>query len=285
MGIPQEEIPAVQDTFGNAIQAGNAAQAAQNKLNEAAQDVAKKVASLDPPSGNPQGGEAQSAPLNNSGDAPLATSLTQDPALTQAAENFREAKDKAQQANANAQAQGSNLAKALGNAQPPAIAGGLPNTLNPANNVTADPKGASTSNVSAGPKGASTPNVSAGPKGASTPNTSAKAGNASPVALGMVQMGKPYAMGTDGPNTFSCTGLMRWIARNLGLGELPWAPSAYLSYPHREGAPVAGDIGVWGDGVGMWTGSDVLMANELQGKVTTVSLSALGEPIAWVHPW
>jgi peptidoglycan hydrolase CwlO-like protein/cell wall-associated NlpC family hydrolase len=290
MGIPQKEIPVVQEKFDNAIQAGNEAQAAQNDLNKAAGNLANKVASLDPPSGNSPGDGIQSAPLNNnsgnSGFAPLNNSgtqttptpnVSQNPELSKLANEFQAAKDKAQLANANAQAQGANLANALGNAQPPAIAGAQPNNLNPANKLAADPKTASTPNVSAGPKGASTPNTSTNPSSGGTWGPAA-------VAMGMQQMGKPYAMGTDGPNTFSCTGLMRWIARNLGLGELPWAPSAYLSLPHREGAPVAGDIGVWGDGVGMWTGSDVLMANEVQGKVTTVPLSALGEPIAWVHP-
>ena len=49
-------------------------------------------------------------------------------------------------------------------------------------------------------------------------------------------MGAPFVYGMDGPDAFSCSGLMRYILRTTGVdANTPWIPEEYLS----RYAPVA----------------------------------------------
>ena len=108
------------------------------------------------------------------------------------------------------------------------------------------------------------------------------------LAMGSGQVGKPHVEATDGPNMFSCTGLMRFLLRNNGgPQDAPWDPYAYLSaYPARQGTPQAGDVVVGQGYVGMATGDgNVLMSNAATGVVGYYPMSVM-EPIAGVvNPW
>ena len=113
-------------------------------------------------------------------------------------------------------------------------------------------------------------------------------GPAAALSLGAAQLGKPHVEATDGPNTFSCTGLMRFLLRNSGgPQDAPWDPYGYLgAYPARQGPAQAGDIVVGQGYVGMATGDGgVLMSNLVTGTVGYHPISVM-EPIAGVvNPW
>ena len=113
-------------------------------------------------------------------------------------------------------------------------------------------------------------------------------GPAAALSLGAAQLGKPHVEATDGPSTFSCTGLMRFLLRNSGgPQDAPWDPYGYLgAYPARQGPAQAGDIVVGQGYVGMATGDgSVLMSNLVDGKVEYAPISVM-EPIAGVvNPW
>lgn len=37
------------------------------------------------------------------------------------------------------------------------------------------------------------------------------------IALALSQVGKPYVLGTEGPDTFDCSGLVQWVYRQQGI--------------------------------------------------------------------
>lgn len=109
------------------------------------------------------------------------------------------------------------------------------------------------------------------------------------MAIGEKQLGKPYQKGTDGPKTFSCTGLMRYILREAGVdSNAPWVAKDYLdSYERvspRNMKP--GDIVVYpGDYAAMYVGGGmVLNANSVDGEVTYTDMSYLAEPLGVARP-
>src|SRR5829696_6116928 len=108
-------------------------------------------------------------------------------------------------------------------------------------------------------------------------------GGAVGTALG--QVGKPYAFGTDGPNTFSCTGLVRFALRSIGIMDAPWDHYAYLSAYPNVSKPEPGDVVVYPDGAAMYIGNDqVVMANHADGKVGTYPMGAIGVPVGFARP-
>src|SRR5215217_7156230 len=108
-------------------------------------------------------------------------------------------------------------------------------------------------------------------------------GGAVGTALG--QVGKPYAFGTDGPNTFSCTGLVRFALRSIGIMDAPWDHYAYLSAYPNVSKPEPGDVVVFPDGAAMYIGNDqVVMANHADGKVGTYPMGAIGVPVGFARP-
>ena len=108
------------------------------------------------------------------------------------------------------------------------------------------------------------------------------------IAVGEAQVGKPFQYGTEGPDTFSCVGLMRYILRTSGVdADAPWMAEDYLS----AYAPVApddlqpGDIVIYPDWATMYVGDGmVLNSNEVDGQVTYTPMSAVGEPLGIVRP-
>jgi hypothetical protein len=108
------------------------------------------------------------------------------------------------------------------------------------------------------------------------------------IAVGEAQLGKPFVMATDGPNTFSCVGLMRHILRTIGVdGDAPWAPEAYLSkYTPVDPANLQpGDIVIYPGWATMYVGNGMLLnANEVLGTVTHTPMSVAGVPLGIVRP-
>jgi len=107
------------------------------------------------------------------------------------------------------------------------------------------------------------------------------------VGVGEAQMGKPFRMSTDGPDTFSCVGLMRHILRTVGVdANAPWVPEAYLD----KYAPVdlanlqPGDIVIMPNWATMYVGNGLLLnANEATGNVTHTPISSV-TPLGAARP-
>ncbi len=108
-------------------------------------------------------------------------------------------------------------------------------------------------------------------------------------ALGaaMGEVGTPYGFGTDGPGSFSCTGLVRHALRSAGVDEnAPWDHMAYLGAYPTVSEPQPGDVVVYPDGVAMYTGGgQVVMANHADGAVGTYGMNEVGTPVGFVNPY
>ena len=108
-------------------------------------------------------------------------------------------------------------------------------------------------------------------------------GGAVGTALG--QVGKPYAFGTDGPGSFSCTGLVRFALRSIGIMDAPWDHYAYLSQYPTVASPEPGDVVVYPDGAAMYIGGgEVVMSNHADGAVGTYPMDAIGTPVGFARP-
>ena len=118
----------------------------------------------------------------------------------------------------------------------------------------------------------------------------AKASGGSPgdaVGIAMGEIGKPYVFGTDGPGSYSCTGLMRYALRNAGVDDnAPWDHGGYLSKYPNDATPQVGDVVVYPDGVGMYIGDgNVVMANDADGVVGTYPMDSIGTPLGFANPY
>ena len=102
------------------------------------------------------------------------------------------------------------------------------------------------------------------------------------------KIGAPFMMGSDGPNAFSCVGLMRYVLREGGVdGNAPWVPEEYLARyaAVAPGDERRGDIAIFPGWATMLDGAgNVISANELEGIVTKTPLSAAGIPLGIVRP-
>jgi hypothetical protein len=107
------------------------------------------------------------------------------------------------------------------------------------------------------------------------------------VAAATSQVGKPYAFGTDGPDTFSCAGLMRYALRVAGVdANAPWTHEGYLSAYPNDATPQAGDVVVYDSGVAMYVGDHtVVMANEVDGVVGTYPMDSIGTILGFANPY
>ncbi len=102
------------------------------------------------------------------------------------------------------------------------------------------------------------------------------------------QLGKPFVWGTDGPDTFSCSGLVRYALRVSGIdANAPFTPEEYLG----RYAPVdpvniqPGDVVIYPDWATMYAGNGMLInANQLEGLVTHTPMEYAGEPLGIVRP-
>jgi hypothetical protein len=117
----------------------------------------------------------------------------------------------------------------------------------------------------------------------------AKTGGGRDAAVGaaMGQVGKPYAMGTDGPGTFSCTGLVRHALRSAGVDDnAPWDHMAYLGAYPTVSDPQPGDVVVYPDGAAMYVGNgQIVMANHVDGSVGTYGINEVGTPVGFASPY
>ena len=276
LGVSQDHLPDVQDAVDKTVQSGQAANAAEKDKSNAARNLAREVANLDPqlPTGGQQGGTTRGAPLSQ-----------QDSQIPKLVDDFRAAKNKANDAEQNAKKQAGNLTDTLGGALQPAtgnqtIPGTENKTGSPNNKVTAgtENKSDSPNNKVTADKGevaAGKGEAKAG--GASTkPATSAGPGGGAAVALAAKRLGAGYEMGAEGENgRYSCTGLIRAIERELGLPLTSFDPGAYYGLPHVERQ--AGAVAVFPGGVGLFVDPEnVILANHEQGRVVQMPASALG---------
>src|SRR5215210_2380556 len=103
------------------------------------------------------------------------------------------------------------------------------------------------------------------------------------IGVGEAQLGKPYVMSTDGPDTFSCVGLMRYILRTIGVDpDAPWVPEEYLGrYAPVDPANIQpGDIVIYPGWATMYAGDGMLInANEMEGVVTHTPMDVAGAPL------
>ncbi len=108
-------------------------------------------------------------------------------------------------------------------------------------------------------------------------------------ALGtaMGEVGTPYGFGTDGPGSFSCTGLVRHALRSAGVDQnAPWDHMAYLGAYPTVSEPQPGDVVIYPDGVAMYTGGgQVVMANHADGAVGTYGMNEVGTPVGFANPY
>jgi len=108
-------------------------------------------------------------------------------------------------------------------------------------------------------------------------------------ALGtaMGEVGTPYGFGTDGPGSFSCTGLVRHALRSAGVDQnAPWDHMAYLGAYPTVSEPQPGDVVIYPDGAAMYTGGgQVVMANHADGAVGTYGMNEVGTPVGFVNPY
>ena len=109
------------------------------------------------------------------------------------------------------------------------------------------------------------------------------------LSVGEAQLGKPFVLNTDGPDTFSCVGLMRYILRTIGTdSDAPWVPEEYLSrYPAVDRADLQpGDIVIYPGWATMYAGNGQLLnSNEMEGVVTHTPMDIAGEPLGIVRPY
>ena len=111
---------------------------------------------------------------------------------------------------------------------------------------------------------------------------------AAALAVGNAQLGKPFQYGAEGPDAFSCVGLMRYVLRTAGVdANAPWVPEAYLSTyaPVAPGDLQPGDIVIYPGWATMYAGDGmVLNSNEVDGQVSLTPMSVVGEPLGIVRP-
>lgn len=113
-------------------------------------------------------------------------------------------------------------------------------------------------------------------------------GGGSALGIAEAQLGKPFVMSTDGPDTFSCVGLMRYALRESGIDpDAPWVPEEYLSrYAPVDPANLQpGDIVIYPNWATMYAGNGMIVsANEMEGVVTHTPMDDAGTPLGIVRP-
>ncbi len=113
-------------------------------------------------------------------------------------------------------------------------------------------------------------------------------GSGDAASLAEAQMGDRFLLGADGPDAFSCVGLMRFVLRETGIDpNAPWVPEEYLTRyaAVAPGDERRGDIMIFPGWATMFDGAgNVISANELAGHVTKTPLSMAGIPLGVVRP-
>ncbi len=107
------------------------------------------------------------------------------------------------------------------------------------------------------------------------------------IGIGEAQVGKPFRQASDGPDAFSCAGLIRYIMRTAGVDpNASFSPEGYLgAYPSVAGDPQPGDLMIFPNHATIYVGGGmVLNANEVEGMVTHTPISVLGTPLGIVRP-
>lgn len=116
------------------------------------------------------------------------------------------------------------------------------------------------------------------------------------IAAARRELGKPYVYGTEGPNTFDCSGLVTFIFAQIGL-KLPHNAAQQQADPqvHQVATPLPGDLVFYGapaTHVGLYIGDGKMIhapnsrstvkVADVYGTPTYGRVNGLGSAIA---PW
>ncbi len=108
-------------------------------------------------------------------------------------------------------------------------------------------------------------------------------GNSRAVTLAKSQLGKPYKWGATGPNSFDCSGLIYWVAKQMGK-SIPRTSSEQSRYGQsvNKNALQPGDLVFFGKSkvhhVGMYVGGGQYIHAPQTGEVVKISkLSSRGD--------
>ena len=119
--------------------------------------------------------------------------------------------------------------------------------------------------------------------GNGTGYSSAGGGNNRAVTLAKSQLGKPYKWGATGPNSFDCSGLIYWVAKQMGK-SIPSTSSEQSRYGQSvsKGNLQPGDFVFFGKSkvhhVGMYVGGGQYIHAPQTGDVVKISsLSSRGD--------
>lgn len=123
---------------------------------------------------------------------------------------------------------------------------------------------------------ATQPGATAAQQATPIPATSPAA--AAAVAEALRQLGKPYVFGTNGPNTFDCSGLTQWAWAKASVSMAHYTVSQYNAFPHVSLSQLQpGDLVFFNvdlGHMGMYIGNGNIIQAPRTGDV--VKISALG---------
>ena len=109
-------------------------------------------------------------------------------------------------------------------------------------------------NGGSGDNGGSNDNGGSSGGGGSNNNTDSGNAPSSVVDIALAQVGKPYVFGTEGPDTFDCSGLVQYSYKRVGI-SLPHSSQAQCNLVKNKGHLVTntsylspGDLVFWGYG-------------------------------------
>ncbi len=98
------------------------------------------------------------------------------------------------------------------------------------------------------------------------------------IAAAQAELGKPYVFGTEGPNTFDCSGLTAYAMAQAGI-SLPHNAAEQQKMTTRVATPAPGDLVFFGDPayhVGLYIGGGKMISAPHSGA--TVHITDVGTP-------
>ena len=103
-------------------------------------------------------------------------------------------------------------------------------------------------------------------------------------SIALRQIGDPYRYGASGPNSFDCSGLMKYSYKQAGL-KLPRTASAQSKRAHRipKSKLRRGDLMFFTDGGGVYHAAMFLKWSK--GRAVMVHSPGSGKHVRRDHPW
>ena len=175
-------------------------------------------------------------------------------------------------------------------------------TPSPAPTVSPDPSSTpaptTTPEPTATPAPTPTPSPTSSPTGTTTTTVTSRPRltiRQRIVRIALAQRYDRYVPGAVGPNAFDCSGLVRYVYNQAGVGRYLggghsarmmylWGRAHHLESPRR---PRIGDVAVWGRGshVGIYIGNGrVISALNVRQDIRITGVHALGDPFTtYIH--